>query len=223
MKNRSSKKKPAAKTKKLIKKRVKKTATKPKKAKASAKGMNDFQQCVVLAAIINHKRNTDPKFLFVPLPDINSSALAPVRELLGQYEFTATDIVDAIKDILASKAFKQCFPAESGPMKATLFALSKNQPKEIMAELLDLAGPESKKTIYLRENDIHDIHKTTLEKHALKLGLVDPQPFMESNIPIHEAHLARRQILIKLSSNKLDKSFGGNFSRFSTKQRRGRG
>lgn len=230
MKGRTSKKttsKPKTKSvkkpvKKVAKKSVTKITAKPKATKiikAKPGGMNDFEQCVVLAAIVNQQRNFDKKFLFIPLPDINSTALAPLRELLSQYDFSATDIIKATHDILHSKTFKECFALHE-TIKEALLTIKQKNKKDIMRELIELAGPEAKKILYISESDMRDIHKTTLEKHALKMGLIEPHLITPEPYQQQDHH---KKIIIKLNFHKLGRGFNDNSQRFSGKQRRGRG
>lgn len=230
----SSKKKPATPRKKAAKKPVKKSAKKPVKkvakkapakkrvaAKKTAHGMNEFQQCVLLAAIINQHRAADPHIQQTPLPDINSSILAPLREHLAQYTFTADDIMRAATDLLRAKEFKQFFSIEKS-LKQKI-CVSGTNPKVLMGQLLELADSEARKTIYLSEKDPHDIHKTTLEKHALKTGQIDHTHLAAIQQERPDSHLAHKKIIIKLNFDKMGRSFLDNIPRLSTKQRRGRG
>src|SRR6476620_8266388 len=87
------------KTSKLSKKTpAKKAGERQKSVDVKVDSMDDFQQCIVLAAIINQQRQADPRFISVPLPDINSPALAPLRECIGKYHFNAHDITAATED-----------------------------------------------------------------------------------------------------------------------------
>jgi hypothetical protein len=188
---------------------------KPKKG-----GMNAFEQCIVLAAVINLQRNADNHFLFVPLPDVNSSALAPLRELLSQYDFTAPDIIKASHAMLHSKLFKECFSLHKDT-KNILLTLKEENTKNIMRELIEIAGPEAKKFIYMPEKDSHDIHKTTLEKHALRMGLLEPHTVAPEQH--YQQKIQHKRIIIQLGLRKSNERFIVNSQQFSGKQRRGRG
>lgn len=217
----SSKKTTGKKTtvKKATKKPTKKSSPKKATKKTKTNGMNTFEQCVVLAAIINQQRNKDKKFLFVPLPDINSTMLAPLREILSHYAFTAHDITKATHAILSSKTFKECF-ALTQNIKEALLNLTEETSSEILGKLFLLAGPEAKKAIYMAEDNARDIHKTTLEKHALKLGLIEPHVVTPEPFQQQDQH---KKIIIKLHFNKLGRDFIDNSQRFSGTQKRGRG
>lgn len=235
MKSRTSKKKTTSKpkktivkktikktTKKSVKKIQKKAATKPKPKKiikAKPGCMNDFEQCIVLAAIVNQQRNADTRFLFTPLPDINSTALAPLRELLSQYHFTPNDITKAAHKVFHSEEFKECFALHEVITEA-LLPLSQKDNKNLTQEILDLAGPEAKKWIYMKEKDSHDIHETTLEKHALKMGLIEPHYTAPEPFQAQDHH---KKIIIKLNFQNKGRNFHDNAMRFSGKQHRGRG
>jgi len=212
-------------TKKVTKKPAKKTQKKavaPKKSKiikAKPGGMSNYEQCIVLAAIVNQQRNADTRFLFTPLPDINSSVLEPLRAILSQYKFVPSDIIKAAHKVFQSKKFEECFALHE-PVKETLLKLSAENPKELIHELLQLAGPEAKKWIYMRGDNSQDIHQTTLEKHALKLGLIEP--FLVESEPFQKLD-HHKKIIIKLNFQNKGRGFNNNLMRFSGKQHRGRG
>lgn len=188
--------------------------------KAKTDGMNDYEQCIVLAAIVNQQRNTDTRFLFTPLPDINSSVLAPLREILSQYCFTSNDIIKAAHQVFQSKKFQECFALHE-PVKETLLKITQNNPNALIRELIKLAGPEAKKWIYMKEgHSSQDIHQTTLEKHALKLGLIEPHHIEAEPFQKQDHH---RKIIIKLNFQNKGRGFHNNLMRFSGKQHRGRG
>lgn len=239
MKNRTSKKTTSKTKKTTVKKPTKKTARKtlkstsvkktqmkttvkkPKTAKmikAKLGCMNDYEQCIVLAAIVNQQRNADTRFLFTPLPDINSSVLAPLRDILSQYRFTADDIIKAAHKVFQSKKFQECF-ALYEPVKETLLKITQHNPNELIHELIELAGPEAKKWIYMRGKNSHDIHQTTLEKHALKLGLIEPHYMEPEPFQKQDQH---KKIIIKLNYQNSGRNVH-NSMRFSGKQHRGRG
>lgn len=227
MKKTTTRKKTVTKVKKPVKKSkvsVKKKAAAPKSKtpKIKSNGMNDFQQCVVLAAIINQQRDANPNFQSLPLPDVNSTLLAPLRQRLAQFAFTTSDIKKAVIDLLHSKEFTQAFPVKLSKNEEAL-VITEKETKAIMNQLLKLAGAESHKPIYLMENGPHDIHKTTLEKHALKTGQIDHHPIAVELHTRQDNQSAHQQILIKLNFSKTGRGFNDNSQRFSTKQRRGRG
>ncbi len=230
MKNRARKKTTTTKPKKTVAKKTTKksspkksvTASKPKPKKvikAKPGGMNNYEQCIVLAAIVNQQRNADTRFLFTPLPDINSSMLAPLREILSQYDFNAKDIIKAAHDVFQSEKFQECFALHEAVTEASL-KITQNTIKDLVHELLELAGPEAKKWIFMVDKDPHDIHKTTLEKHALKLGLIEPQQITPE--PFQQlAH--HKKIIINLNPQNKARHFPDHMTRFSGKQHRGRG
>ncbi len=233
-----AKKKTTSKPKKTIVKKTTKTSTKKtrktiiakpkvkakpktqKIIKAKSGGMNDYEQCIVLAALVNQQRNTDTKFLFTPLPDINSTALAPLRELLSQYHFTASDIAKAAHEVFQSKKFKECFALHETITEALLQPNQKDA-KSLVQELLNLAGPEAKKWIYMKEpDDAHNIHQTTLEKHAFEMGLIEPHHVAPEPFQNQDYH---KKIIVKFNFQNNGKNTHHNLLRFSGKQHRGRG
>jgi hypothetical protein len=215
-------KKVAVKSKSLPKKSKKASTriTTPVKPKAS-RGMNEFQQCVVLAAVINQKRNRDTQFQAIPLPDINSSALQPLRACLADYAFTANDISRAVTDLLSSKAFQQAFPVKNNAQK-NLILVTETEPQALLEKMLELAGPEAKKTIFFIEGP-HNIHKTTLEKYALKTAQIHPVALHHESSKLPSEDVLHKQMIMKMNLHNSSKYFENNSQRLSTKQRRGRG
>ena len=158
------------------------------------------------------------KFLFIPLPDINSTALSALRDIIGQHHFIDSDINKAADEVIQSKAFKTCFALREN-MTESFINITQKNTKNIIHELLELAGPEAKKWIYMKEKDTHDIHKTTLEKHAIKLGLIESHQIIPEHFKQEDQH---KKIILKLNFQNKDHLFH-NLMRFSGKQHRGRG
>ena len=214
-----SRKKTVTKAKKTPRKSTRKSSQKIKKV--STKKMDDFQQYVVLAAVINQLRDVDADFRSIPLPDVNSSLLAPLRKQFKKYAFTAKDIKTAVSALIKSKVFKEHFPVTHA-MKVTFKLTEKNNPT-LMADLLELAGLEARRPIYLAEQNPHDIQKTTLEKHALKAGFIKTHHAANESPMQKEDPFANKRILIKLNYNTLGRNMPSNLQILSAKHRRGRG
>ena len=195
-------------------KKIKKTTVKKHK-------MTDFQEYVLLAAIINQLREKDTDFRLLPLPDVNSTLLAPLREQFAAFSFNLGDIPKAVDHLIKSKDFKTFFPVKHA-MSLKLKCTDSNDTP-LMMSLLLLAGLEAHKPIFLAENDSHHIQKTTLEKHAVKTAqiathLTHPETKMRQEDP-----LAHKKILIKLNYNRLGRNLPTNLQILSAKHRRGRG
>ncbi len=191
--------------------------------KKNPNGMNHFQQCVVLAALINQKRRANQAFQSIPLPEITSPLLASLREYLGQYTFSSEDIQNGLDDLAHADIFVKTFPVKDAdvPVECTVYG----NPQKMMAQLLDLAGPEARKIIFLKDDGNRlSIHRTTLEKYALKTGQIESHPLHHDmpNFMSHES--THREILHQINQRTNPKYFGQEHPQnFSTKQRRGRG
>jgi hypothetical protein len=198
-------------------------AEKKEKIRKNPNGMNYFQQCVVLAALINQKRHQDHEFQTIPLPEITSSLLAPLREYLSQYAFTSDEIQNGLEDLVHCDLFTKTFPVKNSTVAIDLTV--HGNPKKIMSQLIELAGPEARKVIFLKEeSNRFMIHRTTLEKYALKTGQVEGHATHHdsSNYMSHES--THREILNQINQRTNPKYFGQDHPQnFSTKQRRGRG
>lgn len=210
-------KKPAE---KKVNKPVKSAAVKQKPKNPN--GMNHFQQCVVLAAVINQKRHLNPEFQTVPLPEITSSSFGPLREHLGQYAFLVEEIHDAIDELIRSDEFAKAFPVNN--VESDLELTLEGNAKKIMAHLLELAGPEARKIIFMmEEGNKQHIHRTTLEKFALKTGQIEPHP-LQHDAQKFTGDVTQKQILNSINMRTNPRYFGDQHPQnFSTKQRRGRG
>ena len=161
----------AKKTKVAKKTKATKAVKKPKVAKKTKAviekhKMTAFQEYVLLAAVINQLREVDTDFRLLPLPDVNSSLLAPLREQFAHFSFTLNEVPKAVEHLIKSKDFKTTFPVKHDVTLKLKCIDTKETP--LMMSLLLLAGLEATKTIYLADKDPHDIQKTTLEKYALK-------------------------------------------------------
>ena len=91
-----------------------KLAKKIKKTTVKKHKMTDFQEYVLLAAIINQLREKDTDFRLLPLPDVNSTLLAPLREQFAAFSFNLGDIPKAVDHLIKSKDFKTFFPVKPG-------------------------------------------------------------------------------------------------------------
>ncbi len=222
----TTKKKPAKVAKSPKKQPVKKSLSKPKVPKKTKKakidnGMTHFQQCLVLAAFINQARIQEPSFQILPLPEIHSSLLSSLREYLSQYMFTADDILKAIDAMPKSEEFIEVFPIKKNALPKHLFSISEEDPKTITKQLLDLAGHEAKKTIFLMGKNPHDIRETTLEKYALKTGQIEENALQHEAITLKHPDALHRQILDNMNVRQNQQYF--NPQNISMKHRRGRG
>lgn len=205
----------AAKATKVVKKpkATKKTTAKHK--------MSPFQEYVLLAAVINQLREIDNDFRLLPLPDVNSSLLAPLREQFAHFSFTANEVPKAVDHLIKSKDFKSTFPVKHAITLKLQCIDTKETP--LMMSLLLLAGLEANKTIYLADKDPHDIQKTTLEKFALKTEQISSHLTHHEQKAKQEDPLANKKILIKLNYNRLGRNLPTNLQILSAKHRRGRG
>lgn len=195
----------------------------PSKLKKNSNGMNYFQQCVVLAALINQERHYNQEFQTIPLPEITSSLLGPIRDYLGQYAFNSEEIQHGLDELMKCDLFKKTFPIKH-PDTTVEISIEGN-PKKIMAQLLELAGPEARKIIFLKEEGNRMlIHRTTLEKYALKTGQIEHH-ILHQDSPNYMSHEStHRDILNQINQRTNPRYFGQDHAQnFSTKQRRGRG
>ncbi len=192
--------------------------------KKNPNGMNYFQQCVVLAALINQERHQNHEFQTIPLPEITSTLLQPLREYLSQYAFNSEEIQNGLDDMVRCDFFKKTFPVKN---TETLLDLNiQGNPKKIMAQLIELAGPEARKIIFLKEEgDRFLIHRTTLEKYALKTGQIENH-ILHHDLPTYMSHEStHREILNQINQRSNARYFNQDHhpQNLSSKHRRGRG